>query len=490
MRDSAEGAIGAAIAATFGAQPGDDSSLVAVAVFVCRELVPKLARTEDETANLLAALEGRYVPPGPSGAPTRGMAHVLPTGRNFYAVDPRCLPSHSAWEVGQALAREVIERHREATGSCAESVGISVWGTSAIRTQGDDVAEILALLGVRPTWHRENRRVLGFEVIPLEELGRPRIDVVIRISGFFRDAFPHLIGLLDEAVETVAKLDEDPAQNFIRKHYLADLAAGLEEAVCEAEAERNARYRVFGAKPGSYGAGILPLIDEKNWEDAGDFAEAYVNWGGYAYTADEQGADARDAFRHLLSGVQVALHNQDNREHDIFDSDDYFQFHGGMIATIRALSGRAPRQEFGDSQDPSRPKVRDLKEEALRVFRTRVVNPKWLAAIRRHGYKGGLELNATVDYLFGYDATTGVVDDWMYERLAESYALDPTMRAFLERSNPWALQAIGERLIEAAERGLWAAPDAEDAKRPQRDAAGDGDRARSPVRAAGSAAIR
>ena len=264
--------------------------------------------------------------------------------------------------------------------------------------------------------------MLGLEVIPLEELGRPRIDVVIRISGFFRDAFPHLIGLLDDAVESVAKLDEDPEQNFIRKHYLADLAAGLEEAVCEAEAERNARYRIFGAKPGSYGAGILPLIDEKNWQGIGDFAEAYVNWGGYAYTADAQGADARGAFRHLLSGVQVALHNQDNREHDLFDSDDYFQFHGGMIATIRALSGLAPRQEFGDSQDPSRPRVRDLKEEALRVFRTRVINPKWLAAIRRHGYKGGLELNATVDYLFGYDATTGVVDDWMYERLAESYA--------------------------------------------------------------------
>jgi cobaltochelatase CobN len=456
-----EGAIDETISSTFGDDCGAAESLGRVAVFVCRELVPKLARTEDETAHLLAALDGQYVPPGPSGAPTRGMAHVLPTGRNFYAVDPRCLPSQSSWEVGQALAREVIERHREATGTVPERVGISVWGTSAIRTQGDDVAEILALLGVRPTWHRENRRVLGFEVIPLEELGRPRVDVVIRISGFFRDAFPHLIGLLDEAVESVATLDEDPEQNFVRKHYLADFAAGLEDASCEAEAERKARYRVFGAKPGSYGAGILPLIDERNWEDASDFARAYVNWGGYAYTAEEQGADARETFRHLLSGVQVALHNQDNREHDLFDSDDYFQFHGGMIATIRALSGRAPRQEFGDSQDPSRPKVRDLKEEALRVFRTRVINPKWLDAIRRHGYKGGLELNATVDYLFGYDATTGVVEDWMYDRLAQAYALNPTMRSFLERSNPWALQAIGERLLEAAERGLWADPDAE-----------------------------
>jgi len=458
--DFAEAAISAAIRATFAGDLGvDDAALADVGRFVCRTLVPKLARTRDETTALLAALDGRYVPAGPSGAPTRGNAHVLPTGRNFYAVDPRCLPSTSSWEVGQALAREVVERHRVATGTPLERIGISVWGTSSIRTQGDDVAEIMALLGVRPTWHRENRRVLGFEVIPLGELGRPRVDVVIRISGFFRDAFPQLISLLDEAVEAVATLDEDPEENFVRKHYLVDLAAELETGDCEADAERKARYRVFGAKPGSYGAGILPLIDEKNWTDTGDFAEAYVNWGGYAYTADGGATDARAAFRHQLAGVQVALHNQDNREHDIFDSDDYFQFHGGMIATIRALSGKNPRQEFGDSQDPSRPQVRDLQSEALRVFRTRVVNPKWLAAIRRHGYKGGLELNATVDYLFGYDATTGVVEDWMYDRVARAYALDPEMRAFLERGNPWALQAIGERLVEAAERGLWAEPD-------------------------------
>lgn len=461
-RDFAGPAIAEAVAATCGGghAPGAEDVLSRVARFVCESLVPRLAATEQETTSLLAALDGRYVPAGPSGAPTRGNAHVLPTGRNFYAVDPRCLPSASSWEVGQALAREVVERHRRETGSPPERIGISIWGTSSIRTQGDDIAEVMALLGVRPTWHRENRRVLGFEVIPLAELGRPRVDVVIRISGFFRDAFPQLIALLDEAVEAVATLDEDPAENFVRKHYLEDLAADLAAgAECEADAERQARFRVFGAKPGSYGAGILPLIDERNWTDAADFALAYVNWGGYAYTADGRATDARATFRRQLAGVQVAVHNQDNREHDLFDSDDYFQFHGGMIATIRALSGKDPRQEFGDSQDPSRPRVRDLKEEALRVFRTRVVNPKWLDAIRRHGYKGGLELNATVDYLFGYDATTGVVEDWMYDRVTQAYALDPEMRAFLERSNPWALQAIGERLVEAAERGLWAEPD-------------------------------
>jgi cobaltochelatase CobN len=430
-----------------------------VLTFVCARLVPALRQSTDEISSLLAGLEGRYIPAGPSGAPTRGMAHVLPTGRNFYAVDPRALPSAAAWQVGQELAREVLARYRAETNSYPESVGISIWGTSAMRTHGDDVAEVFALLGVRPVWQKENRRVVGVEAIPLPELGRPRIDVTVRISGFFRDAFPHLIALLDDAVRIVAGLNEPADQNYIRKHFLADLAAGVVAGL--PDAEQRARYRVFGSKPGSYGAGLLPLIDERNWRDDADLAETYVNWGGYAYTAEEQGVDARAIFRQRLGEVRVAVHNQDNREHDIFDSDDYFQFHGGMIATIRALTGRKPRHYFGDTHDPARPVVRDLKEETLRVFRTRVANPKWLESITRHGYKGGLELAATVDYLFGYDATAGVVDDWMYEQVTQQYVLARPMREFFARSNPWALHAISERLLEAAERGLWETPGAE-----------------------------
>jgi cobaltochelatase CobN len=456
--------ISLAIAETFGppAEQGGQSNLDETLDFVCRRLVPTLRQTGDEITNLLRGLEGRYVPAGPSGAPTRGMAHVLPTGRNFYAVDPRALPSQAAWLVGQELAREVIERFVAETKNFPETIGINVWGTSSMRTQGDDVAQIFALLGVRPVWQRESRRLIGVELIPLPELGRPRVDVVVRISGFFRDAFPHLVRLLNEAVDLAMAADEPPDKNFVRKHYLEEVAARLDEGLsdCEVDAERCARLRVFGSKPGTYGAGILPLIEEGNWRDQADLAEAYVNWGGYAYTGagDEDGIDARDVFRQRLSGVDVAVHNQDNREHDIFDSDDYLQFHGGMIATIRALSGRKPRHYFGDTHDPSRPVVRDLKEEALRVFRTRVVNPKWLEGIARHGYKGGLELTATVDYLFGYDATAGVVDDWMYEQVAQTYALSRELQEFLQRSNPWALHAISQRLLEAAERGLWAEP--------------------------------
>jgi cobaltochelatase CobN len=436
-----------------------EQDLRRVLTFVCEQLVPALRQTTDEIARLLAGLEGRYIPAGPSGAPTRGMAHVLPTGRNFYSVDPRSLPSAAAWQVGQELAREMLARYCAETGDYPENVGLSIWGTSAMRTHGDDVAEALALLGVRPVWQKESRRVLGVEVVPLAELGRPRIDVTVRISGFFRDAFPQLIKLLDDAVQAVAGQDEPLDRNFVRKHFLADLASNLAAGL--PRADRRARYRVFGSKPGCYGAGLLPLIDEHNWHDDTDFAETYVNWGGYAYTGDEHGVDARDVFRHQLAQVQAAVHNQDNREHDIFDSDDYFQFHGGMIATIRALTGRKPRHYFGDTHDPARPAVRDLKEEALRVFRTRVINPRWLESITRHGYKGGLELAATVDYLFGYDATAGVVDDWMYEQVTQRYALDPAMRDFFGRSNPWALHAITERLLEAAQRGLWAEPGAD-----------------------------
>ncbi|HWW71346.1 MAG TPA: cobaltochelatase subunit CobN, partial [Duganella sp.] len=426
--------------------------------FACRELVPNLTRATDEIDNLLNGLSGRYVPAGPSGSPTRGMAQILPTGRNFYSVDPRSVPSQSAWRVGQQLAREVLERYQRESGQYPESVAISIWGTSAMRTHGDDVAQILALLGVRPVWRAESRQVCGVEIIPLDELKRPRIDVTTRISGFFRDAFPQLIDLIDDAVNQVIGLDEPLTHNFVRKHYLAELADWLGQGLDRDEAQRRAGYRIFGAKPGAYGAGVLPLIQHRNWEADTDFAEAYVNWGGYAYARGMQGADQRDAFRMRLSGVQIALHNQDNREHDIFDSDDYLQFHGGMIATIRALSGQQPRHYFGDSHDPSRAQVRDLKEETLRVFRSRVVNPKWVASIQRHGYKGGLELTATVDYLFGYDATAQVMDDWMYEDVAQSYAFDPAMRQFLQDANPWAQNAIAERLLEAATRGMWAEP--------------------------------
>jgi cobaltochelatase CobN len=408
--------------------------------WVCDRLAPALARTTDEVANTLDALAGRHVPAGPSGAPSRGMAHVLPTGRNFWSVDPKALPSALAWEVGCRLADALVERHVAETGRPPESVGLVVWGTSAMRTSGDDVACALALMGVRPVWAEESGRVTGIEAIPLEELGRPRIDVTLRISGFFRDAFPNLVHLLDDAVALAAGLDEPAASNFLRAH-------GGDDP------------RIFGAKPGAYGSGILPLLESRDWRSDEDLAAVYLAWGGYAYGRSGMGVAAPDAMRRRFAAIDVAMKNQDNREHDIFDSDDYLQDHGGMVATIRALTGAQPRAFFGDSSDPARPRVRSLAEEAARVVRTRVVNPKWIAAMQRHGYKGAFEMAATVDYLFGYDATARVVEDWMYERVTDAYVADPGVRKFFERSNPWALRSIAERLVEAAERGLWDASD-------------------------------
>jgi cobaltochelatase CobN len=439
---------GAVAAGVLGEAP---PSVVAVLEFAAREVVPRLDRTPDEVANLLRALEGRYIPAGPSGSPTRGLVNVLPTGRNFYSVDPKAIPSRNAWDVGAALAESLVARHVADTGSYPRSVGLTVWGTSAMRTQGDDIAEVLALIGCRPVWDDASRRVTGFEVTPLADLDRPRIDVTVRISGFFRDAFPHVIALLDDAIAAVAGLDEPWESNYLRAHADADAAAHGDR--------RRATVRIFGSKPGAYGAGLLPLIDARNWRTDADLAEVYAVWGGYAYGRGLDGREARADMESAFRRISVAAKNTDTREHDIADSDDYFQFHGGMVAMVRHLTGNAPAAYIGDSAMPDLVRTRTLAEETRRVFRARVVNPRWLAAMARHGYKGAFEMAATVDYLFGYDATAGVVDDWMYEQLAASYVFDEQTSAFLRKSNPWALRGIAERLIEAADRGLWAEPD-------------------------------
>ncbi|MGK5446138.1 cobaltochelatase subunit CobN [Streptomyces radiopugnans] len=424
---------------------------VSVLEFAADEVVPRLERTGDEIGNVLHALEGGYVPAGPSGSPTRGLVNVLPTGRNFYSVDPKAIPSKLSWDVGSALADSLLARHLADHGEYPRSVGLTVWGTSCMRTQGDDIAEILALLGCRPVWDDASRRVTGFEIVPPAELGRPRIDVTVRISGFFRDAFPHVVALVDDAVRAVAELDEPAESNYVRAHADEDTAAHGDR--------RRATARIFGSKPGAYGAGLLPLIDARNWRSDADLAEVYAVWGGYAYGRGLDGRPARGDMETAFRRIQVAAKNVDTREHDIADADDYFQYHGGMVAMVRHLTGDSPEAYVGDSAVPDQVRTRTLGEETHRVFRARVVNPRWMAAMRRHGYKGAFEMAATVDYLFGYDATAGVVDDWMYQRLAAEYVFDETNQEFMKRSNPWALRGVTERLLEAADRGLWAEPE-------------------------------
>ena len=418
-------------------------------------LLPSLYKTNQEITNLLRGLNGEYIASGASGAPTRGRPEVLPTGRNFYSVDIRAVPTETAWDIGRKAADVLIETYTQEHGEYPQTLGLSIWGTSTMRTGGDDLAEALALLGVQPVWDGVSRRVIDFEILPLSILGRPRVDVTLRISGFFRDAFPNLIDLFDSAVNAVANLDEPAYQNPLAAKVLAESTYWQESGLTVEQAEERSRYRVFGSKPSAYGAGLQGLIESQNWESEQDLARAYINWSAYAYTSKSEGKSAPEAFNQRLGNMQIVLQNQDNREHDILDSDDYYQFQGGMTAAIASISGNAPEVYFGDNSRMAQPKVRKLSEEIARVYRSRVVNPKWIAGAMRHGYKGTFEMSATLDYLFAYDATTNCVSDFMYKGIAEAYIFNPEVQNFVKQSNPYALRDMSERLLEANQRGMW-----------------------------------
>lgn len=439
-----------------------NSKLQTELAWIQNDLIPKLQQTSQEIDNLLRGLDGKFVPSGASGAPTRGRADVLPTGRNFYSVDIRAIPTETAWNVGRKAAEVLIDRYTQENGEYPKTLGLSVWGTSTMRTGGDDIAEALALLGVQPVWDGVSRRVIDFEILPLSVLKRPRVDVTLRISGFFRDAFPNLIDLFDAAVAAVANLDEPAEQNPLAAQVTQESKKWQELGLTEDAAKERSRYRIFGSKPGAYGAGLQGLIEAQNWTDDRDLAAAYINWSCYAYTQTKHssaqnlgGISAPEAFKQRLAQLQIVLHNQDNREHDLLDSDDYYQFQGGLMAAVRVVSGKNPIAYFGDRSIPENPKVRLLQEEIARVYRSRVINPKWIAGVMRHGYKGAFEMAATVDYLFAYDATTNCVEDHIYQGVADAYLFDTTVQEFIHQKNPWALRDMAERLLEANQRGLW-----------------------------------
>jgi cobaltochelatase CobN len=440
--------------------PGHLPRTAAVLGWIRDVLAAALERTGEEMAHLLHGLGGGYVPAGPSGAPTRGRPDVLPTGRNFYSVDIRAVPTPSAWDVGRRAAEALVERHVQEHGEYPRTVGLSVWGTSTMRTGGDDLAEALALLGVQPVWDRPSRRVIDFEVLPVAALGRPRVDVTLRVSGFFRDAFANLIALFDRAVRAVAALDEPEEDNPLRAQVERDRCRFCEQGLDAPQAREHSLLRIFGSRPGAYGAGLQGLIASHHWSDERDLARAYLQWSGWAYTGEAEAIAAPHAFERRLGLLQAVVHNQDNREHDLLDSDDYYQFQGGMIAAVRVLGGRQPASYFGDHSRPEAPRVHTLKAEISRVYRSRVVNPRWIDGMLRHGYKGAFELSATVEYLFAYDATARCVEDFMYAGVAEHYLFDPRVQQFVREKNPWVLRDMAERLLEAHQRGLWEDADA------------------------------
>jgi cobaltochelatase CobN len=420
------------------------------------KVIPKLrACGPSEFDALIKGLSGRFVSAGPSGAPTRGRTDVLPTGKNFFSIDNRTLPTPAAWELGQRSATALLTRHFQDHGEHLTSAVLSAWGTSNMRTGGDDIAQAMALLGVRPVWEPASGRITGFEVIPIAKLDRPRVDITLRISGFFRDAFPLQIELLDKSIRAVAVLEEDAEDNPIADRFARETLELEQAGMDTLQAQELAGCRIFGSKPGAYGAGLQAMIDEKIWNTRSDLAAAFIAWGAYSYGVRSHG-EAREAqLRHTLSKVQAVIHNQDNREHDLLDSDDYYQFEGGLSATVEALSGRKPRVYHNDHSRPERPLIRTLEEEVARVVRSRVVNPKWIAGVKRHGYKGAFEIAATVDYMFAFAATADAVKSHHFDLAYEAFVLDQDTKEFIEHNNPKALAEIACRLEEAISRGLW-----------------------------------
>ena len=380
---------------------------------------------------------------------------MLPTGRNFYSVDTRTLPTPAAWTLGWRSAALLVQRHAQEHGDWPKRLAVTAWGTSNMRTGGDDIAQALALMGVRPTWDEASRRVTGFEILPASVLDRPRVDVTLRVSGFFRDAFPNLVDLFDSAARAVAALPEVAEVNPMVGRIREDAAALVEAGADPGEAAMLAGARVFGSKPGAYGAGLQALIDERGWQSDADLARAYVAWGGYAYGGALRGRAAHGVFERRLSGIEGVVQNQDNREHDLLDSDDYYQFEGGMTAAVRVLSGAQPAVWHSDHSRPENPVIRTLTDEIGRVVRARVVNPKWISGAMRHGYKGGFEMAATVDYLFAFAATAQCVADHHFDAVYDAYVDDDEVRDFLEQNNPAALREMSARLLEAQERALW-----------------------------------
>ena len=425
--------------------------------YIAEKLVPNIRLCTEEIDASLAAFDGGFVRPGPSGAPSRGQADILPTGRNFYSVDPNKIPSPAAWEVGVRLGDALIERYLKESGKYPDSIGILVYGTVTMRTRGDDIAEIFYLMGLKPVWQKGSGNVCGLEVIPLSELGRPRLDVVPRISGFFRDSFPNLVERIDEAVRLVAALQEPPESNFIRRNVFKDVEEYRREGLSEEESWREATFRVFGCPPGTYGAGVSELIESKNWQTQEDLGNNYIRYSSHAYGKGSYGKQKPSAYRRQLARMDVTVKNEDSREYDMMSCTDYYNYYGGMIVAVKTVRGHLPFALMGDSSDPKRVKMRTTNEEAKHVLRSRLVNPKWLEGMKRHGYKGAGDISHVMDIVLGWDATGEVIDDWMYEKIANTYALDPGMQEWMKEVNPYALQNILDKLLEAISRGMWQA---------------------------------
>jgi cobaltochelatase CobN len=414
----------------------------------------------DEMGALLSGFNGAYIAPGPSGLITRGRPDILPTGRNFYALDAQTIPTRAAWEMGKLLADKTLDRYLIDEGDYPENIAFYWQCTDIMWSDGEGMAQMMYLLGVKPVW-QDNGRVKGFKVMPPEELVRPRIDLTVRISGITRDNFSGAVELLDEAVQAVAALPEDPERNFVRKHTLERLDGRPED---DADAFRQATYRMFASMPGTYQAGTQLAVYASAWKTQKDLADVFLYWNGYAYGKGVFGDAAHKRLKESLSSVCCTFNKTVTDEYDLTGCCCYFGAHGGMINAAQVVSGTEIRSYYGDTRDQGKVSVRTLAEEVRRVARAKILNPRWIAGMKEHGYKGAAEISKRVGRLYGWQATAKSVDASIFDDVARTFLMDEENRQFFREHNPWAMEEMGRRLIEAMERGLWdPAPDVKDA---------------------------
>ncbi|MBR2254450.1 MAG: cobaltochelatase subunit CobN, partial [Candidatus Methanomethylophilaceae archaeon] len=435
--------------------PGAGDGLEDVVRYICGFIHGAVCRMTDEVDNILSALQCEFVPPRPSGCPGRGRANILPTGRNFYSIDPDGIPWHSSWEIGSAMAEQMVERYVEDKGGYPKSIGVVLWATDTMKTGGDDVSYILKLMGLRPVWDGYGGRVKDLEVIPTSELGRPRLDVTLRISGLFRDTFPNLCRLIDDGVNIIASLDEDEETNYLAANLRRDLVEALAQGIPMDRARRDASIRIFGDAPGQYGCGISELVTTGNWKTVGDLGETYIKHGCYVYGRGLEGEARPELFRNRLSTIDVTVKNHNTRAVDMLDMDDDFDCLGGFTAAVTAVRGEAPVSFMGDSSDMENLRLRTTQEECRFIFRSKIDNPKWLDGLKQHGFAGAKELSKLFDYTMGWSATSDIVENWMYDDLAERFVLDEETSEWIKDENPYAMMAMLARLQEAISRGFW-----------------------------------
>ncbi len=433
----------------------DESYILILEKNILEIVLPKILETKRESKSVVDGANGKFIVPGQSGYPTRGNINILPTGTNFYSIDPYKIPSRASWKVGVKLAEELMNRYIEDEGKLPKNIAMILYSGDTIKTNGDDIAEALYLMGVKPVWLNNGDRVIGLEAIPYEELKRPRIDVTLRISGLFRDTFPTLIKLLEDAVNIVSQLDESDEINYIRKNLKDDIEKLLEDGYSFNDAKNLSKVRIFGCPPGTYGTGVRVLIESQQWETRDDLGQAYINWSSHAYSSNYHGAKLENMFVKRLKNIDITVKNEASVELDMLESDDYYAYHGGLTAAVKYASGKEARSYSGNTSDPNNVKIKSLKEETARIMRSRILNPKWLEGLKRHGYKGAMEVSAMVDIVFGWDATAEVAEDWMYDRITEKYVQNTENREWIKENNPHALMNITERLLEAEQRGMW-----------------------------------